>query len=121
MVPKSRSDRGHSMTLFGARDIFTFPARLWSIWQRVGFKTILQRLRRQYASEGIGGVLALVASVVRKEASTKWNYSRWIDQYDTVTEEYRSAAAIRISCWEKQPLISVIMPTYNPRLDWLRD
>lgn len=47
------------------------------------------------------------------------DYTEWIRRYDTLTDETRAAMRARIDAFEHNPLISVIMPTYNPKPDWL--
>lgn len=47
------------------------------------------------------------------------DYEEWIRRYDTLSDESRSRIVERIEGFEHKPLISIIMPTYNPELKWL--
>lgn len=47
------------------------------------------------------------------------DYVSWVHRYDVLTDEMRSAMRTRIDAFSHQPLISVVMPTYNPNPDWL--
>ncbi|RZL92342.1 MAG: glycosyltransferase [Variovorax sp.] len=49
------------------------------------------------------------------------DYAKWVRQYDTVTPEARKQVARRVAAMKEQPLISVLMPTYNPDPAWLRE
>lgn len=46
-------------------------------------------------------------------------YAEWVRRYDTFTDQRRAALAERLARMPKRPRISVVMPTYNPRRDWL--
>jgi glycosyltransferase involved in cell wall biosynthesis len=47
------------------------------------------------------------------------DYSEWIRLYDTLTDELRAVIRDRINNFTNKPLISVIMPVYNPKPEWL--
>lgn len=70
--------------------------------------------------EGIG---ALVNKSIRflngNPVSHNDSYQEWIDQYDTMTGKLRAAMCARIDSFQYKPLISVVMPTYNPNSEWL--
>jgi glycosyltransferase involved in cell wall biosynthesis len=46
-------------------------------------------------------------------------YMEWIRRYDTLTDEGRRTIRDRIKELPYQPLISVVMPTYNTKREWL--
>jgi GT2 family glycosyltransferase/Tfp pilus assembly protein PilF len=46
-------------------------------------------------------------------------YREWIDAYDLITPEVRSLLVADIANWPTQPLISVIMPSYNIDPKWM--
>lgn len=48
------------------------------------------------------------------------SYETWIRLYDTWTAEDRAAASRHIDSFERQPLLSVVMPVYNPPEKFLR-
>lgn len=49
------------------------------------------------------------------------DYSKWVRRYDTLTPELREKIAQRVAAMKDRPLISVLMPTYNPNPAWLRE
>ncbi|SEF19842.1 Glycosyltransferase, GT2 family [Variovorax sp. NFACC28] len=49
------------------------------------------------------------------------DYTKWVQRYDTLTPELREKIAQRVAAMKDRPLISVVMPTYNPKPAWLRE
>ncbi|WP_076998656.1 glycosyltransferase [Variovorax sp. KK3] len=49
------------------------------------------------------------------------DYDKWVRQYDTLTPELHAKLAGRVAAMQSRPLISVVMPTYNPNPAWLRE
>lgn len=49
------------------------------------------------------------------------NYIEWIQQYDKVSDETRLSLQNTINNMENKPLISVLLPTYNPKAKWLKE
>lgn len=49
------------------------------------------------------------------------NYDNWVRKHDTLTPELRETIVRRVEAMTARPLISVIMPTYNPNPAWLRE
>jgi len=47
------------------------------------------------------------------------DYAEWIRRYDTLTDDIRAKMQRRQTEFEQQPLISVLMPTYNTKPEWL--
>ncbi|MGZ9189309.1 MAG: glycosyltransferase family 2 protein [Nitrospira sp.] len=71
-----------------------------------------------YRREGIGGIrrgLLIARSLGRKGN----DYAQWVRRYDTLSDADRSAMRAAIAVFERAPLIAVVMPTYNPRPEWL--
>ncbi|AOV17569.1 hypothetical protein BJI67_11305 [Acidihalobacter aeolianus] len=48
------------------------------------------------------------------------DYQLWIRYYDKLDESDKTAIRNHIAGWESTPLISVIMPVYNPPVEYLR-
>jgi len=48
------------------------------------------------------------------------DYQQWIKNYDTLTPKMVSQMQQQIQQWNFQPLISIVMPTYNTEDKWLR-
>ncbi len=48
------------------------------------------------------------------------NYPLWIQKYDTLSKKMIRSIQQQIENWAYQPLISIVMPTYNTQEKWLR-
>ncbi len=82
-------------------------------------------------SGGINGLLGKIYFVFRKQGmkgikqsisiffGNRTNYKKWIEYYDTLNDDKRAVIRQRIDSFSEQPLISVVMPTYNPNPAWL--
>ncbi|MEM5422979.1 glycosyltransferase family 2 protein [Paraburkholderia ferrariae] len=46
-------------------------------------------------------------------------YARWIERYDRIEEAVLESIRARINAFSSAPLISVVMPVYNPKPEWL--
>jgi glycosyltransferase involved in cell wall biosynthesis len=75
--------------------------RAWKLFQKSGWRGIRWELRRR-----LGGYN---------------DYSKWVRRYDTLTPELREKISQRVAAMKDRPLISVLMPTYNPNPAWLRE
>lgn len=49
------------------------------------------------------------------------DYARWVENYDTLDEEDRKKILSDIENWQDAPLISILMPVYNPPLQMLEE
>ncbi len=49
------------------------------------------------------------------------DYEEWIRQYGSIDAEMRGKIVENIALMSRKPLISIIMPVYNPNLDWLHE
>lgn len=47
------------------------------------------------------------------------NYTEWIRRYDTLTDESRAVMRAHIETFPREPVISIVMPVYNPKAQWL--
>jgi len=49
------------------------------------------------------------------------DYTEWVRRYDTLTDTDREKIRVQISRLPNTPLISIVMPVYNPPLDMLKE
>jgi glycosyltransferase involved in cell wall biosynthesis len=80
-----------------------------------GIKPALMKCWRLYRREGLSAVRGKLTSLHRQSI----DYMKWISRYDTLTDEARLRIKNRITSFAHRPLISVVMPTYNTRSEWL--
>ncbi|MHB0990628.1 MAG: glycosyltransferase family 2 protein [Burkholderiales bacterium] len=93
-----------------------------------GIINLSKRIVRLYRLEGYAGIkrgLGIVASSEQITPSLnsgehdRNDYTEWICRYDTLTNELRCIMQARMDIFAHKPLISVVMPTYNPKAEWL--
>jgi O-antigen biosynthesis protein len=105
-----------------AKEIFKECVRLW------------KKARDDFANEGAYCVLFKSIDYLRFQASKipligPWlfvvtegigrSYNSWIARYDTISAEEREAMFAEMTSWQAAPVISVLMPVYNPRPEHL--
>ena len=87
-----------------------------------GLGALLAKAWRAYRRDGLHGVrqgLSVLRTLVRRPgALDRNNYARWVLQFDTLTPAARSQFAAAAAAGDG-PLISVLMPVYNPDPAWL--
>ncbi|WP_122586847.1 glycosyltransferase, partial [Pseudomonas viridiflava] len=49
------------------------------------------------------------------------SYARWVEQFDTINDIDRLGMYEEIGNWKLKPLLSIIMPVYNPPIEMLRE
>ncbi|WP_312472012.1 glycosyltransferase [Brucella sp.] len=54
-------------------------------------------------------------------ASETKGYPEWLERYSTITPDLRARIRTMIGEMNQPPMISIIMPVYNPDLDWLKE
>jgi len=82
-----------------------------------GIKGLLQKIYYVFRKQGVAGVKQSIAIFFGNRA----NYKKWIEYYDTLNDDKRAIIRQRIDSMDKKPLISVVMPTYNPNPIWLAE
>ena len=86
-------------------------------FRRDGFSGIRNRLRRKIIGSGVVAVQPCKPSDL--DFIDRNDYSEWIRRYDTMDEVSRSEMKECVKTMTYFPLISIIMPTYNPGPEWL--
>lgn len=98
------------------------------IKRRGGFKNTWMSAIQLFQSEGLKGVRHILQKVTLHTQSKptssfgksdRNDYEEWIFRYDTLTDETRGLMRKRINTFANKPLISVVMPCYNPKPEWL--
>lgn len=89
-----------------------------------GLKRTLSLLARLWITEGWRGYVWRIR-LVRDSTLTKRHdvsgsdYQRWCQLHDLVDGAHRSSLHSDLQTWPHRPLISVLMPVFNPKIDWL--
>jgi glycosyltransferase involved in cell wall biosynthesis len=95
-----------------------------------GYGGLLQHIWRTYKKEGFKGIKFRIAVSAARSTpiSAFWylesnhnDYSEWVRRYDTLNDADREKIKTHIRKFSETPLISVIMPVYNPPLDMLEE
>lgn len=101
-----------------------------------GMASSINKLGCVFSREGWSGVRrrilfvggnrnGFVSSMIRPDLNSaevaRSDYMEWVRRYDMLTDESRNAIRERIHNFRHMPLISVIMPVYNPQLEWLME
>lgn len=85
-----------------------------SVWHNEGWTGLHLRLANLGAVAGGQPVTdAHGVQVLRND------YQEWLRRYGQLDEMARTRISQRIDAWHNPPLISVIMPVYNPNMKWL--
>lgn len=82
-----------------------------------------RRMARGWAilkEEGTLEFMRLASRAMWHRAAEQWLYARWIRRNEP-TRDQLQAMAQEVSGWSYQPMISVVVPIYNPRLDHLEE
>lgn len=70
------------------------------------------------------GILSWAQTSIIASGSTsheRRDYAEWIRRYDTRTDEIRSAMRAHANNFVHKPLLSIVMPVYNPKPEWLAE
>jgi glycosyltransferase involved in cell wall biosynthesis len=92
-----------------------------------GLKNTFKKAVQLYRREGLAGIrfgfriVATTEQTIPMPGSGEYgrnDYAEWIRRYDTLTDESCATMRARIDGFSHKPLISVVMPTYNPKSQW---
>ncbi|MGY2253712.1 glycosyltransferase [Pseudomonas reactans] len=111
--------------------------RLWRLLPSVirrggGLRSTVRKTIAVWRQQGIAGLKTRVVWVAgasnfafigqeTRAVPDRHDYSRWVEYYDTLDDNGRWKISEEIRKWKSKPLISIIMPVYNPPLHLLRE
>lgn len=82
-----------------------------------GVKLTAYKAYSIFRNEGVNGLKRrLLHAGARRN-----DYQRWIRQFDLLTPNSKAVMRAEINATPKQPLISIVMPVYNPKPVWLSE
>lgn len=106
----------------------TSPVRWFSTQLRQGFgrRRTAKKIRRVFevlGAEGPKGLFQSVRRVVGRSLKKPASYDKWVDDLNPATDAGGKfdALASKIAGFARRPLISVVMPVYNPPLHFLKE
>lgn len=85
------------------------------IRQRGGIWRAFRRAVEIYRQSGVGGLKRSTSDAL----GVKQDYAEWVRRYDTLDAETRAGLRTRVDAMPNKPVISIVMPTYNPNPVWL--
>ncbi|MDF3013437.1 MAG: gt2E, partial [Cellvibrio sp.] len=86
-----------------------------------GYSIAFKRLMATYKSEGYLGLKQFVVRTFRTfETNNSVSYAAWIDLNELNSSDFEKART-ELAQLPNQPLISIVMPTYNSNLKWLNE
>ncbi|CAM3364865.1 glycosyltransferase [Bordetella sputigena] len=95
------------------------------IRQAGGVRLVSRKVINIYRREGVAGIRRGIGlfrhAIHNRSGLDRNNYAAWLLQYDTLTDETRKEMARLGDGLRMKPLISIIMPVYNPAPGWLRE
>ncbi|MEE4676791.1 glycosyltransferase [Pseudomonas alliivorans] len=90
-----------------------------------GLSGTAKKAFKVWRARGIAGVIAQAkwakGEAAHESKGNRNDYALWVERYDTLDEAGISHITNDVADWTDSPVISVIMPVYNPPLDLLRE
>lgn len=87
-----------------------------------GYLNLARKASSIIAREGLSGArLAWRNSNAQTNSSSENNYEQWLRRYATLDDPARARIRNDIAGFPAQPLISIVMPVYNPEPNWLAE
>ncbi len=93
--------------LTGGRGVANAVRKAYGVYRREGLTGVRRKLT--WLRAGAPGVI------------DTGEYARWIDCHDRIDEIGHESIRARIGAFASAPLISVVMPVYNPKPEWLAE
>jgi len=85
-----------------------------------GYPSTLGYVLNILGKEGVVGLRNRWLETFRVDSIlVRKDYSKWVELYSKTTDKHRSAIHTRIAEFRECPLISIVMPVYNPNPEWL--
>ena len=101
---------------------------LFTVFNNGGIVGTAKKLSEYYLQDGLSGLMLGLRKIALNTntipisgnyPSGNNNYTEWVSQFDTLCDADRANMRATQTDFNLKPLISVIMPTYNPRAEWL--
>lgn len=76
-------------------------------------------LRGAVSSWRLANMLQTEETARNKDESIVTAYASWLETYAQLTDDHRMQIRFDIEAFQTRPVISIVMPVYNPDLQWL--
>jgi GT2 family glycosyltransferase len=106
--------------------ILNITTSLFHTLLRAGKREQIQKAIQLLRSEGLGGFVHKLISILNIDSKScgygisHQSYQQWLKHESFDSVKYQNDLAEKVSQLQYQPLISVILPTYNTNPTWLR-
>jgi len=80
---------------------------------------VMRKAYRLYQRDGLAGLRLGFGKVTTAAQSDRNDYAEWVRRYDTLDDAARAKLRTEMQGFERQPLISVVLPVFNPPLEFL--
>jgi len=104
--------------------IFIIPKKIIITIRDKNVHTNFIKLKNIFSHEGPRGLLRILRVLYIYGSNEGFfyrnDYKTWILYYDTLNTETRNQLINKSSQFQNKPLISIIMPTYNSNIKWLK-
>ena len=85
-----------------------------------GISGVCERVATSYKNYGFEGIWNSGLLLLRNALGRR-SYAAWIRKYDSLGGEERAEYIAQAEALSNPPLISVLMPVYEPKMEWLRE
>lgn len=85
-----------------------------------GISGICERISTSYGSCGLEGIWNSGMLLLRNALGRR-SYAAWVRKYDTLGPLEQADYEARVEALVNPPLISVLLPVYRPRMEWLME
>jgi glycosyltransferase involved in cell wall biosynthesis/LmbE family N-acetylglucosaminyl deacetylase len=87
--------------------------KAWRVFSREGWTGVKRRILFVGGHRSVNACLKIRPDSALPEVDRN-DYTEWLRRYDTLTDADRATIASKIAGFQAKPLISVVMPVYNP-------
>ena len=93
-----------------------FARLAWRLIQQYGPQTVWDKTWLILRREGLHGIFQRILVGIKGDG-----YGDWINRNDTLTDVQKSNMSLLVESFEVKPLISVVMPVFNPPPQFLEE
>jgi len=94
--------------------------KAWRVLLREGYSGVKRRILFVGGHRN-GSVSSTIRSGLTLAAVDRNDYEEWVRRYDTLTDYRRQKLVSQMFTFRMKPLVSVIMPVYNPKPEYLME